>query len=371
MLRVCLTGVVSCALIGFMLGCQSSPPLTYQLTPIPQEEVTETSSEVAEPVPEAVIPAEPELPPAQLAAIPAMPVAPATAGWLVWEAWCQAQGLARPRNGPPGTVGVYELPTSQGLVTLTTGSRYAYWDGLEFWLGFPLQFIQGKLCIFSLDAEKNLWPLATPLPPLNKANKVVVVDAGHGGRSVGTRHITNGRFEKEYTLDWALRIRALLQPTGWGVVLTRTNDADLSIPERVAVADQCGADLFISLHFNSGFPNVDKNGIETYCLTPQGLPSSLVREFADDRRLCFTNNRYDHLNFQYALKLHRSLVLHTRSVDLGVRRARFMAVLRDQNRPAVLIEGGYLSNPEEAGRIATAAYRQKLAEAVAAVLSGL
>lgn len=268
-------------------------------------------------------------------------------------------------------MGVYELLTSQGTITLTTGSKYAYWDGLTFWLGFPLQIIRGQLCIFSLDAEKNLWPLATPLAPLSKPSKVVVVDAGHGGRGIGTRHISNGHFEKEYTLDWALRIRSLLQPTGWKVVLTRTNDVDLSIPERVAVADQCGADLFISLHFNSGFPNVDKSGIETYCLTPQGLPSSLVREFADDSRMCFTNNLYDHLNFQYALKLHRSLVIHTRSVDQGVRRARFMAVLRDQNRPAVLIEGGYLSNPEEAGRIATAAYRQKLAEAVSSVLSHL
>jgi N-acetylmuramoyl-L-alanine amidase len=54
--------------------------------------------------------------------------------------------------------------------------------------------------------------------------------------------------------------------------------------------------------------------------------------------------------------------------DRGVRRARFMTVLRDQHRPAVLLEGGYLSNPEEAKLIATPEYRQKLAEAVAEAL---
>ena len=55
--------------------------------------------------------------------------------------------------------------------------------------------------------------------------------------------------------------------------------------------------------------------------------------------------------------------------DRGIRRARFMGVLRNQNRPAVLIEAGYLSNPAEAKRIASAEYRQKLAEAVAAALN--
>jgi N-acetylmuramoyl-L-alanine amidase len=55
--------------------------------------------------------------------------------------------------------------------------------------------------------------------------------------------------------------------------------------------------------------------------------------------------------------------------DHGLRRARFMVVLRGQRRPAVLIEGGYLSNPREARRIADPAYRQKLAEAVAEVLA--
>ena len=66
--------------------------------------------------------------------------------------------------------------------------------------------------------------------------------------------------------------------------------------------------------------------------------------------------------------LHRGLVRATNATDRGVRRARFMGVLRGQKRPAVLIEGGYLSNPKEARKIATSTYRQTMAEAVARAL---
>ena len=65
---------------------------------------------------------------------------------------------------------------------------------------------------------------------------------------------------------------------------------------------------------------------------------------------------------------HRRLLAATGAADRGVKRARFMGVLRGQNRPAILVEGGYLSNPEEARKIGTPAYRQKLAEAVASAL---
>jgi N-acetylmuramoyl-L-alanine amidase len=69
-----------------------------------------------------------------------------------------------------------------------------------------------------------------------------------------------------------------------------------------------------------------------------------------------------------AVAVQRSVLASTGQVDRGVRRARFMDVLRWQNRPAILVEGGYLSNPQEASKIQTAEFRQKLAEAVAAGL---
>src|SRR5690349_17523989 len=98
------------------------------------------------------------------------------------------------------------------------------------------------------------------------------------------------------------------------------------------------------------------------------MPSSLRRGFEDDSTHTFPNNAYDAQNLQYAVRLHRALLKVNGSVDRGVRRARFLSVLRGQNRPAVLLEGGYLSNPKEARLIADPAHRQKLAEAVAKVL---
>jgi N-acetylmuramoyl-L-alanine amidase len=70
----------------------------------------------------------------------------------------------------------------------------------------------------------------------------------------------------------------------------------------------------------------------------------------------------------WAFRLHRTLIEETGAVDRGLRRARFVGVLRWQKRPAVLLEAGYLSNPEEAKKVATASYRQLLAEAVAKAL---
>jgi N-acetylmuramoyl-L-alanine amidase len=152
------------------------------------------------------------------------------------------------------------------------------------------------------------------------------------------------------------------------VALTRTNDAGLDLPGRVDIADRAEAALFVSLHFNGAFPNTEVHGLETYCLTPKGLPSTVTRDFADDASQEWPNNAFDAHNLRLAMRIHRSLIQKTGAVDRGVRRARFMGVLRGQKRPAVLIEGGFLSNPAEAAQISTPAYRQKLAEAVAAAL---
>jgi N-acetylmuramoyl-L-alanine amidase len=101
------------------------------------------------------------------------------------------------------------------------------------------------------------------------------------------------------------------------------------------------------------------------------MPSSLTRGYADDAAQSFPNNTFDVENIRLALRVHRALLQVNGNHDRGVRRARFPGVLRGQNRPAILIEGGYLSNPHEARLIADPAYRQKLAEAVAkALLTG-
>ena len=91
----------------------------------------------------------------------------------------------------------------------------------------------------------------------------------------------------------------------------------------------------------------------------------MVRDGEDNPKLTFPNNAFDTSNTLLAWLVQRATTRHAGASDRGTQHARFMGVLRGQNRPAVLIEGGYLSHPEESRKIADASYRQKLAQGVA------
>lgn len=299
----------------------------------------------------------------------AAPAAPTPGGWIALKRWSTENKVGPVQRISAGDVPTFALKATNGLLILRENDLAAYWNSMEFHLGFPPQLIHDEFLVDSLDIAKNIQPLLKPLVLPPAGNRTVVIDPGHGGSNLGTRSTLNDAYEKEYTLDWAKRLAPILTTNGWKVFLTRTNDVDLSLTDRVAFAESHKADLFISLHFNAVPSSEDSEqaGIETYCVTPTGMPSTLKR-FEDDASRVFPNNRFDTENFQYAMRVQHSLLKISGAHDHGVRRARFMTVLRGQNRPAILIEGGYLSNPREAKRIDEPAYRQKLAEAVAAAL---
>jgi N-acetylmuramoyl-L-alanine amidase len=225
------------------------------------------------------------------------------------------------------------------------------------------------LVVNSLDILKNLHPLATGRLAFPATNRVLMLDPGHGGENPGAKSAMRNGWEKDFTLDWALRIERLLANSGWKVILTRRDDRDIPIPDRIAAADRAQATLFVSLHFNSldhsdGASGAEE-GLETYCLTPTGLPSNIVRDqFEDNPGSAFPNNHFDNENLLLAARMQHSMVKATARRDRGVRRARFMSVLRDQKRPAVLLEGGFLSNLSEAKLITQPQFRQVLAQAV-------
>ena len=98
------------------------------------------------------------------------------------------------------------------------------------------------------------------------------------------------------------------------------------------------------------------------------MPSTLTRGYTDFWSENFPNNAYDTENLRLAVRLQTALLDASGEDDRGVRHARFMGVLHGQHRPAVLIEGGYLSNPHEAKLIEDPAFRQSLAAAVAGAL---
>ena len=291
-----------------------------------------------------------------------------TETWIPLNRWSRENRIGLLQRVSANSGPAFALLTRAGVLMVQAHSLIARWDGLEVHLGFEPQLIDEQPFVHRLDLEKNIGPLIHrfELPP--KTNRIIVIDPGHGGQNTGATNVVNGISEKEFTLDWARRIEPLLAAEGWQVFLTRTNDDDVSLSDRVNFAEQHKADLFISLHFNSAAPNRTQAGLETFCLTPSGMASTLTREFPDDPSLVFTNNAFDSDNLQFAIRVHRGLLQAGAMADRGVRRARFLTVLRGQNRPAILIEGGYLSNPVEARQINEPHYRQLLAEAVAAAL---
>lgn len=288
--------------------------------------------------------------------------------WVDFNVWLQQLGWSALHPVPSGKDQRHETDGPPGKLSMLVGQRKAWWNGMQVWTGFPPRMERGRLKVHRRDVESHFGPLMKGQPSVTVPDRSIVIDAGHGGRNAGTRSIAGNRFEKEFTLDWAIRLRAILERRGWKVTMTRTNDVDLALAERVTVADASGAALFLSLHFNSAFPNREAAGLETYSVTPQGMASHVVREFADEPGKAYPNNAHDDANLRLAVAVHRSLLATTGLQDRGVRRARFMDVLRWQNRPSILVEGGYLSNPAEAARIQQPEFRQKLAEAVAAAL---
>ena len=320
-----------------------------------------------------IVPAPPVVPPAP-APTPTPPAAAATnqavETWVALGRWCRANGLTAPWPLTGVAAPGYALSTSNGVFMLRVGSQVAHWDGLELRMAFAPQLIDGQPYVHSLDLKKTLQPLVLDAPArFPTSNLTIVIDPGHGGEDSGARSVLGYGYEKDYTLDWARRLGLVLATNGWHVLFTRTNDTDLAISNRIAFAEAHKAAMFLSLHFNSSAPNEQQAGLETYCLTPTGMPSTVTRGYGDDLRLAFPNNAFDAQNLQFALRVHRALLQVNGRHDRGVRRARFLGVLRGQHCPAILDEGGYLSNPPEARHIADPAYRQKLAEAVAQALA--
>jgi N-acetylmuramoyl-L-alanine amidase len=209
--------------------------------------------------------------------------------------------------------------------------------------------------------EKTFGPVL--YPPANKSGfkiNTICLDAGHGGKDMG-EHV-GGIEEKKYTLLLAKELQYQLIRAGFKVVMTRTTDSALELSDRTGIARQRKAELFLSLHFNSS--PADRNevrGVETYALTPAGATSSNAQGEGDTRWLSANGN--DEKNMLLAFQVQKSLLRGLGAEDRSVKRARFQ-VLREASMPAVLIEGGFLSHPDEQRKILDPNYRRQMARAI-------
>jgi len=259
---------------------------------------------------------------------------------------------------------------SERYITRTGVTLYAEYskdaifvDGVKVMLDDAIGAQRGHLTLSKRDYDKVFVPLFWEAPKTGVRR--IVIDPGHGGKDTGKVNTPYKYTEKAATLDTAARLKLLLEKQGFEVVFTRTKDVFIDLDDRPAVAAVQKADLFISLHYNAGpAGDTSSGGIETYCLTPAGQKSTNAGK-AKSTTAAEPGNRFDSANILLAWGIQRRLLAGTGAEDRGVRRARF-AVLRTLSCPGVLIEGGFMSSRKEGAQIAEAAYRQKIAEAVAA-----
>ncbi len=140
--------------------------------------------------------------------------------------------------------------------------------------------------------------------------------------------------------------------------MTREADIFLTLQERVNIANKYENAIFISIHHNSS--RGSSKGIETFTLAPKGTTSPYARTLRDQN---LVGNAQDSTNIALATAIHSAAILRTGAEDRGIKRARF-SVLCSPKHPAILFEGGFMSNPEEARLLNTDEYQQKLAECI-------
>lgn len=239
-------------------------------------------------------------------------------------------------------------------------------DGQEvrLFLSFPPVEDDGRILIPELDVLKTLDPMLRPWAVPEFKVRTILIDPGHGGFDKGTLGVTRGVMEKTYALDTAKRLERHLRAAGFRTLMTRRTDEYVSLEDRAEQANVSSADLFISVHYNSARPARGPKGIETYCLTPAGAPSTGSSEGRISDYQFNPGNKRDVHNTLLAYSVHRQLMANLDAPDRGIKRARFV-VIKEARKPAILIEGGFLSNAAEQSRIRNPAYRETIARSIA------
>lgn len=179
----------------------------------------------------------------------------------------------------------------------------------------------------------------------NNGIPLIVIDPGHGGRDPGATSPINGLAEKLVVLDISQRLNKLLTDAGFRTYMTRAGDNAISLADRVGVANQLEADLFISVHANAAASS-SAQGVENIYYPSEKNPD----DSRDNKKLAQT----------FQKEMIRVLGAHNR----GIVARENLYVIRETKMPAVLTEVGFLTNSQEAAKLATTEYRQLVAESI-------
>ena len=193
----------------------------------------------------------------------------------------------------------------------------------------------------------------------SKPFTVVVLDPGHGGQDSGA--MCGGVMEKDLTLDVACRVDRLLNSEGVATLMTRLGDTYVSLADRAAFGNRVRDSIFVSIHFNENNKPV-ASGVETYYAVHQSTAGSVLASW-----LPFLSRPPSESpkpeSQSLAGFIQEALVARTRSVDRGTQAKQFF-VISNVTSPAVLIEGGFLTNKDDVSKLGSEDYRDQLAAAV-------
>ncbi len=233
-------------------------------------------------------------------------------------------------------------------------TRSHAWRSILAWFGLLL-----------MTASFVWWQSRTglELPVRSTTNdqpfSVVVLDPGHGGQDSGA--MCGNVMEKDLTLDIAQRLDRILQMRGLATVLTRVGDSYVSLAERAALTNRVHNCIFVSIHFNEGNKTVS-SGVETYYADHQvtsGTPLVSWMPFLMRASTQAPNFESQSL----AGFIQESLVARTQAVNRGTKAGQFFVIANVQN-PAVLVEGGFLSNQDDTQKLGNNDYREQIAAAI-------
>ncbi len=263
---------------------------------------------------------------------------------------------------------------SIGFVKFHVGSEYILSQGKLFKLSDKVRYFNGSVVAPLPAAEylDKLGPVGASFGaktgsfiPQHRILKVAI-DAGHGGQDFGAMS-KFGLKEKGLTFEMAGMVRDLLQQRGIDVVMTRTGDYFMPLEMRARVASQKGADFFVSIHANaSSTPSLQ--GFEVYYLSEETDDEAIAIQRSKDSVLgAIQWDLRESENRRESLRLADCIADSVQgSIQISNRRIKAAGfyVLKWVECPAVLVEMGYITNPEDAKRLEDPAYRQSLAQAI-------
>src|SRR6266700_4072814 len=209
-----------------------------------------------------------------------------------------------------------EFDSVKNPLEFVSGSREVMINGARSWLCFPIIEQDEKYLVSRTDVAKTIEPLVRPHRVQNVGKvQAVVLDPGHGGYDRG--QVSRFGYEKDFALDVARKLRPLLQAKGLRVIMTREGDYFVPLEVRAQIANAA-----------RGAPSTSDSAVAPSALSTQ--PGSTV----------------DAQSMALSACIYHSLLGHLPEYDRGIKRARF-AVLRLTKVPAVLIEGGFLTEKGE------------------------